>query len=92
MKYAVLETNQPTVMNRIIWAKYIINSGSQSHRHIHPLSHRYIRISITEITTSSDTYNQILIFQFDQDHHILSLYPSQSQNLKTQVTYQYISH
>jgi len=67
-------------MNRIIRVKYIINSGSQSHR--------YIQISITEITTCFDTSNQIPTLQSDQDHHILSLYLGQSQDLKTQVTYQ----
>ena len=40
----------------------------------------------------SDTSNQIPTFQFDQDYHTLSLYQGQSQNPKTQVTYQvYIS-
>jgi len=38
-----------------------------------PLHHQYIRISITEITTSFDTSKQVPTLQSNQDHHTLSL-------------------
>ena len=88
-------------MNRIVPSVWSNGTFSVTFNNMNNYSNRsrcrsssnwYIQISITEITTCSDTSNQILTLQSDQNHDILLLYSGQSQDFKTQVTYQvYIS-